>query len=198
MGNDRVTTVILDANKDITLTADRYIIGEDEIAATVTLTATRSGTEGEVTITPDFPPGGTATPGSLDEARDYVVWSRWQITIPDGATSASTSQALGFTMTDDDFEEGDETIIVNGRATGGLTVAPAVLTIRDNDQHDIVLTANRYTIREGEAAARVTLTATRSGTGGEVTVTGVLPRVGRPLRDSWATPKTTCSGRHGR
>ena len=62
MGVDKVTTVILDANKDITLTADRYTIGEDEIAARVTLTATRSGTDGEVTITSDFPPGGTATP----------------------------------------------------------------------------------------------------------------------------------------
>ena len=33
VGVDEVTTVILDANKDITLTADRYTIGEDEIAA---------------------------------------------------------------------------------------------------------------------------------------------------------------------
>ena len=115
LGDDEVTTVILDANKDITLTADRYVIGEHEISARITLTATRSGTEGEVTINSDFPPGGTATPGALGNAEDYVIWSRWSITIPDGTSSASTRQALGFTMTDDDFEEGDETIIVNGR-----------------------------------------------------------------------------------
>ena len=176
--DDEVTTVILDANKDITLTANRYVIGEDENAARITLTATRSGTEGEVTITSDLPPGGTATPGALGHAEDYVVWSRWRITIPDGASSASTRQALGFTMTDDDFEEGDETIIVNGRATGGLTVAPVVLTVIDNDRHDIKLTANRYTIQESEIAARVTLTATREGTEGAVTITGVLPPEG--------------------
>ena len=189
MGVDEVTTVILDANKEITLTANRYTIGEDEIAARITLTATRSGTEGEVTVTADLPPGGTATPGSLGDSQDYVIWSRWRITIPDGATSGSTSQALGFTMTDDDFEEGDETIILNGRATGGLTVAPVVLTIVDNDQHDITLTASRYTVREGEAAARVTLTATRSGTGGEVAVTGVLPPGGTATPGALGDPQ---------
>ena len=175
IGDDKVTTVIIDANKDITLTANRYTIGEHEIAVRITLTATREGTDGEVTISGDFPPGGTATPGALGDAEDYVIWSRWSITIPDGAKSASTRQALGFTMTDDDFEEGDETIIVNGRASGGLTVAPAILTVKDNDKHDIKLTANRYTVRENEIAARVTLTATREGTDGEVTITGVLP-----------------------
>ena len=189
MGRDEVTTVIVDANKDITLTADRYTIGEHEIAARITLTATRSGTEGAVTITSDFPLGGTATPGALGDAQDYVVWSRWTITIPDGASSASTRQALGFTMTDDDFEEEDETIIVNGRATGGLTVAPAILTIKDNDRHDITLTADRYTIRENEVAARVTLTATRSGTAGEVTITGVLPPEGTATPGALGDPQ---------
>ena len=189
MGRDKVTTVILDANKDITLTANRYTIGEHEIAARITLTATRTGTEGAVTITSDFPLGGTATPGALGDAQDYVVWSRWAITIPDGASSASTRQALGFTMTDDDFEEEDETIIVNGRATGGLMVAPVVLTIRDNDRHDITLTANRYTIRENEIAARVTLTATRSGTTGEVTITGVLPPEGTATPGALGDPQ---------
>ena len=161
IGNDKVTTVIIDANKDVTLTANRYRIGEHENAAKITLTATREGTDGAVTITGDFPPGGTATPGALADPQDYLEWSPWSITIPDGQKSASTSQALEFTVTDDDFEEEDETIIVNGAATGGLTVAPAVLTIEDNDKHDIMLTANTYTIEEGKTAARVTLTATR-------------------------------------
>ena len=189
MGTDKVTTAILDANKDITLTANRYTIGEHEISARITLTATRTGTEGEVTITGDFPPGGTATPGALGDSQDYVIWSRWSITIPDGATSASTRQALGFTMTDDDFEEGDETIILNGRATGGLTVAPAILTVKDNDKHDITLTANRYTIGENEVAARVTLTATREGTEGAVTITGVLPPEGTAEAGALGNPK---------
>ena len=190
LGDDEVTTVILDANKDITLTADRYVIGEHEISARITLTATRSGTEGEVTINSDFPPGGTATPGALGNAEDYVIWNRWSITIPDGQQAARPPvEALGFTMTDDDFEEGDETIIVNGRATGGLTVAPAILTVRDNDRHDIKLTANRYTIQESEVAARVTLTATREGTSGEVTITGVLPPEGTATAGALGDPQ---------
>ena len=83
-------------------------------------------------------------------------------------------------MTEDDFEEGDETIIVNGRATGGLTVAPAILTVRDNDRHDIKLTANRYTIRENEVAARVT-------------------PYGDPQRHEWRSYDNRCvaSGRYG-
>ena len=189
MGDDKVTTVILDANKDITLTASRYTIADHEGSVWVTLTATRSGTDGEVTITQDFPPGGTATTGALGIWRDYVVWSGWRITIPDGASSASTTQALGFTINDDDFEEGDETIILNGRATGGLTVAPAILTIKDNDQHDITLTADRYTIGEHEIAASVTLTATRSGTGGEVTITGAFPPGGTATPGALGNPQ---------
>ena len=189
IGTAKVTTAIVDANKDITLTANRYTIGEHEIAARITITATRTGTEGEVTITGDFPLGGTATPGALGDPQDYVIWSRWSITIPDGATSASTRQALGFTMTDDDFEEGDETIILNGKATGGLTVAPVILTIKDNDKHDITLTANRYTIGENEVAARVTLTATREGTEGAVTITGVLPPGGTAEAGALGDPK---------
>ena len=102
----------------------------------------------------------------LGDPQDYVFWTRWQITIPDGASSASTPQALGFTITDDDFEEGDETIVLNGRATGGLTVAPAVLTVKDNDRHDITVDRGIGTPSgRTSIAARVTLTATRRGHG---------------------------------
>ena len=109
-----ILTVIDNDKHDITLTANPNTIGENEVAARVTLTATRSGTNGEVTITGVLPPEGTAEAGALGNPNGYVTWTGWSITIPDGATSASTRQALGFTMTDDSEVEGDETIILKG------------------------------------------------------------------------------------
>ena len=85
------------------------------------------------------------------------------ITIPDGATSASTSQALGFTMTDDSEVEGDETILLKATATGGLSVAPVVLTITDNDRDDIELSVSPSSLGEDDDATSVTVTATLTG-----------------------------------
>ena len=157
-----ILTVRDNDRHDIKLTANRYTIQESEVAARVTLTATREGTSGAVTITGVLPPEGTATAGALGDPQDYVVWSRWSITIPDGSSSASTVQALGFTMTDDSEVEGDETIILKATAPG-LSVSPVVLTVSDNDKEDIVLSASPDSLGESDAATSVTVTATLSG-----------------------------------
>ena len=78
-----------------------------------------------------------------------------RITIPDGATSASTSEALGFTMTDDDEVEGDETIILDGTAIGGLSVGSVVLTVNDNDTDGIELSVSPNLLWASPTAPRL-------------------------------------------
>ena len=69
--------------------------------------------------------GGTATSGT-----DYPAISDFTVTIP--ANTASGTATLSFDPTEDILDEGDETVVLTGAATG-LTSGTATLTITDND-----------------------------------------------------------------
>ncbi len=111
-------------DRDITLSVSPASFGENSQSAGITVTATRSGTSGAVTV--DLAFAGTATDGT-----DYTAWTLPDVTIADGATSGSVS--LTFTGWDDQLTEGSESIIVTGTATG-LTVASTAITIIDEEQ----------------------------------------------------------------
>ena len=110
----------------VTLTVSPTSLAEDAGATDIAVTATLSGVQSSAT-TVTLSLAGTANQGT-----DYsVVGTLPTITIPVGQTERSANVIL--TATDDTFWEGDETVVVNGSATGGLAVSGATLTLSDNE-----------------------------------------------------------------
>ena len=135
-GNASVTTTITDDDAALTgiaLSANPNSLGEDDIATSVTVTATLRGgstTRSEATVVTIGTLAGTAAKDT-----DYTVsTSLASITIPANATSGTGS--LTITPTDDTVVEGDETIIISGTTTTqvGLTVSDATITLTDDDK----------------------------------------------------------------
>ncbi len=115
-------------------------------------------TEREITVTATVkPPAGRTSPNSFPDSTvitlsvaggtaragaDYEVLSPFQITIPARSTE---SQTATFTLTpvQDEIYEGDETVIVSDTADPeGRTPASATLTIADDDDPPIYLSAS--------------------------------------------------------
>ena len=118
------------AEPDIILSVSPAFINESEDTS-VTVTATRAGTTGAVTVALSTS-GGTATDGT-----DFTAVTWPTLTIADGSTSGTVT--LAFTVWDDTLTEGSESLIVLGTATG-LTVSDAVVTIIDDEQPGTVIT----------------------------------------------------------
>ena len=142
----------------ITLTVDPATVsegaGEEEVAVTATLDgAART----EATVVTVSVAGGSA------DAADFAPVPSFELTI--GATEASGTGTFTLTPTDDGVAEGPETVLVTGAASG-LTVAPAELTIVDNDvaATGITLALNPATVPEGDGETEVSVTATLDGT----------------------------------
>ena len=115
----------------VTLTVSPTSLAEDAGATDIAVTATLSGVQSSAT-TVTLSLAGTATQGT-----DYsVAGTLPTITIPVGQTEGSANVIL--TATDDTFWEGDETVVVNGSATGGLAVSGATLTLSDNETRPII------------------------------------------------------------
>ena len=110
----------------VTLTVSPTSLAEDAGATDIAVTATLSGVQSSAT-TVTLSLAGTANQGT-----DYsVAGTLPTITIPVGQTERSANVIL--TAADDTFWEGDETVVVNGSATGGLAVSGATLTLSDNE-----------------------------------------------------------------
>ena len=109
---------------DIFLSVDKTSLRESPQSYDVTVTATRQGTSGEVTVALAF--SGTA----IIDADYRSVPSAPTITIADGATSGTVE--LRLLVVTDGEKEGSETIILSGTA-GQLIVGSVVVTVIDND-----------------------------------------------------------------
>ena len=109
---------------DITLSVNPTSFDENTASKQITVTATRAGTAGSVSIALSTS-GGTATDGT-----DFTTWAFPTLTIADGSTSGTAT--LTITAWDDELEEGNESIIVSGTATG-LTVGKVAITIIDEE-----------------------------------------------------------------
>ena len=155
-------------DRDITLSVSPKSFGENATAAGITVTATRQGTSGAVTVTLAL--SGTATGGT-----DYAVWSLYDVTIADGATSGSVN--LTFTGVDDELTEGSESIVVSGTATG-LTVASTAITIIDAEQPGDVIASPSERFGPwsdtGSARANRPPTATSAAFGGGTFPVGTI------------------------
>ena len=112
------------AQADISLGVDKTVLRERTKSYNVTVTATRQGMSGEVTVALTY--SGTASMNA-----DYSVTpSEATITIADGATSGTVD--LRMAVVTDGEKEGSETIILSGTAAR-LTVGSVVVTVIDND-----------------------------------------------------------------
>ena len=115
------------ASTGIALTLDPEQVTEQGGQQTVTVMATlNAGTRAEDTVVQVSVAGDTATVGA-----DFQMVSSFAVTIPANQTSGEADFSL--TPVDDAVAEGNEAIEVSGTATG-LTVAPALLTLADNDE----------------------------------------------------------------
>ena len=143
-----------DGAPEVNLSVSPSGVSEGASGTTVTVTAAFST---DTTFTEDKTVtvsvgGGTATSGT-----DYAAVSRFEITIPAGATSHAGTFSLR--PIQDTTVEGNETIDLAGRA-GDLTVNGTALTLTDDDgAPEVNLSVNPSSVSEGNESTTVTVTA---------------------------------------
>ena len=103
---------------------------------------------------------------SAVEGTDYDNVAIFNLPIQAGA--ASGSKSFNLTPTDDDLDEGDESLSVEG-TLAGLTIAADSLTIKDDDTAALILAPTSLTVIEGASSTYTVKLATAPT--GEVTVT---------------------------
>ena len=171
-------TVTIEDNDDaptgITLEANPDMVGEEDGATVITVTAGVNGTTRYVDakVVTVSVGGGTAT-----SVTDYGAVSNFAITIAAGEASGTGSFTL--TPVNDVLDEEDETVLVGG-TSGSLTVTGDEVTIEDNDAAPtgITLTANPDRVGEEDGATVITVTAGVNGTTRYVAATPVVVSVG--------------------
>ena len=156
------TKLTLAVDADTGTDNDQNSIAENGGAKTVRVTATLGGTSTFTTATTVTVKVGTSD-DSATEATDYEAVADQTITIPAGKASAH----VDFTLTpkQDVLAEGDETIALEGSATG-LDITDTEITLNDDDAAPtgITLAAAPDTLGEGAAETEITVTATVNGT----------------------------------
>ncbi len=131
-------TLSVDADDDADDT--QSTVAEGGGAKTVRVTATvggstRFGTSQTVTVAVGA--GSTSGVVYATSGTDYTAVSNQMITIDAGAASGSAT--FTFTPTDDDLDEGTETVSVSGMLAG-VTFTDTSFTITDNDTSAVVIT----------------------------------------------------------
>ncbi len=166
-GEATVTIVDNDeAPKAIVLAADPKRVSEGGGAAEIEVTATLDGgTRSEATeVTVSVSGGGD--PGAVD----FAAVEDFAITIPSGESSGTGTFTL--TPEDDNVDETDETLAVDGSSDLDVTGDAVVLEDDDEGPSRIVLSAEPRTVSEGAGETFVEVTATLDG-GARTTATEV-------------------------
>ena len=142
------------ASATVTLSVDPDTVAEDADATTITVTATlNDAARPEATeVTVSVGAGGTATAGT-----DFATVADFILTIP--AKETRGEETFSLAPADDEVAEGNETLTVSGEASG-LTVAPATVTITDNDTSTgVTLELSPTEVAEDAGDTEVTVTA---------------------------------------
>ena len=182
MNSVALTLVDDETLPQVILAVDDDTILESETGATaVRVTATLDPAvmvSAEVVVMLDL--AGTATAGG---SGDYTAaWSpaAKQIRIPAGEDSGSAAVTLTLTPRQDDVAEGDETIVVQGRAVvqdaamGDLVVQVATVTLVDDDEPGVVVTPRSLEVPEGESRTYSVVLASQPSADATVGMTTVL------------------------
>ena len=152
-----VLTLTDDDLPTIALTTVPAYVGVAEGAGltSVTVRATAAAAmKAETTVTLAVGAGGD----SATKTTDYTTSNVRTITIPKGQSMAEASFEL--TPVQDTAVEGNEAISVSGSSSGGHKVTGTSLTLIDDDNHQIALSASPSSVGEGASATSVTVTAT--------------------------------------
>ena len=155
------TGTITDDDGTPTLSINSPSVAEgDSGSATLTFTATLSAASGQqVTVAYADAGTGTATSGT-----DYTAITGGTLTF----TAGTTSQTLAVSVTGDVLDESNETVVVTLSSPTNATIATAsgTGTITDDDAAptSITLTVDDDTVREGDGATTIAVTATVDGT----------------------------------
>ena len=128
----------------VTLSVNPASVAESASATTVTVTGTLNGValaaDTAVTVTVGAA-GDAATEGT-----DYATVDDVTLTITAGQTSGTATFSLD--PTDDDVDEGNETLSVGGTVTG-LTVTSTTIEITDDDTRGVTISKASLTVAEG-------------------------------------------------
>ena len=140
------------ASRLVVLSLSRTDLAEDGGATAVTVTATLDGDARSEDTAVAMTVRGSGDPGVVG----FAPVAPFSLTIPTGHTSAAA--VLTLVPEDDYIDETDETVTVAG--TAALTVAPAVLTLTDDDATSTTLhwTMSPLEIPEGAGPTEVTVT----------------------------------------
>ena len=185
------------ASTGVTLSVNPTMVSEGAGGTTVTLTAALNGAARSRSTAVTVAVG---TPGdSAMEGTDYATVGELTVTIP----AESTSGTATFTLipVDDDIDEDDETVTVNGTTRSGLTVTDVQLSITDDDVRGVTVTPTALTLTEGgdpndvntytvvlrsEPTGPVSITLTVTGDSDVTASTETL----RFTTSNWDMPKT--------
>ncbi len=148
----------------VVLSVNPSRLSESAGSTTITITATLNQAPRNVATVLSLSVGESGD--TALEGTDYATVGSLTLTIGAGATSASRTFQLN--PTDDDLDEGNETLTVDGSVTG-LSVTATTVTIRDNDTAGVTVSETTLTVAEGGSSSyTVVLTSKPSG---NVTVT---------------------------
>ena len=173
-----------DGAPSVNLSLSPSSVGEGDTATQVTVTAAFSNSSTYLSDTAVTVSVGSS--GSAASGIDYAAVSDFTVTIAAGQRSATGTFTL--TPTQDTVVEGNETIIVAGSVTTGLTVNRATLTLTDDDSAPSVsLSLSPSSVDEDAGTTQVAVTAAFSGDSIYATPTAVTVSVGG---SGTATPGT--------
>ena len=145
---DDVAVTVEDTETTLTLTVDPAVVDEDAGPATVTVTGTIDGAPSTepTTLTVSV---GAADDEALVDA-DYAAVEDLDLTIPAGEASGTATFTL--TITEDLIDEPGEAVSIAGSTQiEGFEVIGTALSIADNDERGLTVSATDLTLTEGES-----------------------------------------------
>ena len=158
IGKRRVTVTVNDDDGPSTLSINSPSVTEANSGVTATLTFTVQllpQSDKQVTVAYADTGSGTATTSMGVSGPDYETLAGGMLTFAAGETSKS----VDVTVTGDDIDELDETVVVrlsspsNATLTGGATTLDGTGTINDDDPTPTVSVADAADVSEGDVAA---------------------------------------------
>ena len=166
---DDVSVTVDDDETAVLLTVNPTAVDEDGSGIGVTVTGTFDG------VTRDEPTTVTVSVGASDDAAiagaDYVAVDDLSLTIPSGQASATAT--FTFTPLEDRIDERVEAVSITGTTeAAGFGVSGATLSIADNDERGVTVSATDLSLSEGESATYTVVLDTQPT--GDVTVTPSL------------------------
>ena len=146
LADDVAVTVTEDdmVSTKVTLTVSATAVAENAGATQVTVTGELDGVARSTATVVTVSVGASAD--TATEGTDYTDVSDLTLTIPTQQTSATANFTL--TPTNDNIDETDEALTLDGTAQG-LTVTPATLTITDDDTRGVSVSRTALPVAEG-------------------------------------------------